>query len=83
MTATRYELGRSPAPAAKASPGGIAEDSYAGARGRLTLAVLWLAALVAWGLFSYLGSGLPGDRPGSAAAGAAQPFDGHGKWAGY
>jgi hypothetical protein len=82
MTATRYEFGRSPTPPAAASTESIADDSYTGARRRLTLAVLWLAALVAWGLFSHLAADR-GDDPGSASVPAEQPLDGQGKWTGY
>ena len=83
MTATEYQLGQRPAPHAAASCDGIADDSWAGARWRLTLAVLWLAGLIAWGLLSHLATEQPGADPGSAPVRAERPFDGHGKWTGY
>jgi hypothetical protein len=78
MSATHYPLGQG----ASAELEGSAQDDVAGARRRLTLAVLWLAGLIGWGLLSYV-SGLPADDGGRVLAPAAQQFDGHGKWVGY
>jgi hypothetical protein len=78
MTATHYRLGHA---GAAADLEGSPEDDFAGARRRLALAVLWLAGLIAWGLFSYVSEppvASQGDRP----VRAEQPLDGHGKWTG-
>jgi len=82
MTATEYQLGQRPAPHVAERADGIADDSWAGARWRLILAVLWLAGQVAWGLFSHLATDR-GDDSGGGPWRAAQPLDGHGKWTGY
>jgi hypothetical protein len=74
MSATYYGLDRAPSRAA---------DEYRAARGRLTLAVLWLAGLIAWGLFSYLVEPQQVGQSDLAPAPAAQAFDGRGKWTGY
>ena len=72
MSATFYGLERGTARGA---------DDYAAARRRLTLAVLWLAGLIAWGLLSYA---VEADaQAGARAVPTAQAFDGHGKWTGY
>jgi hypothetical protein len=58
-------------------------DDSPAARARLTVAVLWLAGLIAWGLLSYLAEPAA-DRQGEVVlAPAAQTFDGRGKWTGY
>jgi hypothetical protein len=78
MTVTAHRLGQTPAPHAAAGAEGVVDDAYAGARWRLTLAVLWVAGLIAWGSLSYLATGLPSDGPSSAAARSEQSFDGPG-----
>ena len=75
MTATHYRLEQG---SVAALAGGRA-DEFAGARRRLTLAVLWFVGLIAWGLFSYLIQ--PASEPQSALR-AEQGLDGHGKWTG-
>jgi len=67
MTVTTHRLGQRPAPQAAGGADGVAEEDYARARWRLTLAVLWVAGLVAWGLLSYLATGLSGDGASSAS----------------
>jgi hypothetical protein len=74
MSATYYGLARAPSRSA---------DDYRAARGRLTLAVLWLAGLIAWGLFSYLVEPQEVGHSDLAPAPAAQALDGRGKWTGY
>jgi hypothetical protein len=80
MSTTFYRLGRGPAAGGAAELEGRDGDEIAGARRRLTLAVLWLGGLIAWGLFSYV-TDPPADERGSAPVAAAQ-LDGHGKWTG-
>ncbi len=74
MTATTYRLDRTASRSA---------DDYAPARARLSLAVLWLAGLIAWGLVSYLVEPQAAGQAGEVAAPVAQAFDGRGKWTGY
>jgi len=76
MTATHYRLGQGAAAELEASR----EDELAGARRRLALATLWLAGLIAWGLFSYLAEAPAAGGQGPARA--EQQLDGHGKWTG-
>jgi hypothetical protein len=76
MSATTYEPGRVP------SAQRVDEDWLA-ARRRLTLAVLWLAGLIGWGLFSYLADQPRQPEANGGIAAAGQVFDGRGKWAGY
>ena len=78
MTATHYQLGHTGAAADLESH---PEDDFAGARRRLVLAVLWLAGLIAWGLFSYLAEA-PGAGQDERQVRAEQQLDGHGKWTG-
>ena len=54
-----------------------------GARVRLLLAVAGLAALVAWGALSHLGSDASADLRGPTSAQDAPRYDGRGKWTGY
>ena len=77
MAATHYRLGSG----AAAELGGRREEEFAGARRRLALATLWLAGLIAWGLFSYL-TDVPAAGQAQRPAGAGQQLDGHGKWTG-
>ena len=81
MAATHYRLGQMPHGGAGARLESGAEDDFAGARRRLTFAVLWLAGLMGWGLFSYL-TEQPAADHGERAARAEQQLDGHGKWTG-
>ena len=55
-------------------------EEFAGAPRRLALAVLWLAGLIAWGLFSYL-TQAPAEQ-GRSPVRAEQGLQGHGKWTG-
>ena len=77
MAATHYRLGQGAAAELDASR----EEEFAGARRRLALATLWLAGLIAWGLFSYL-IDVPAAEQGQRPAGVEQQLDGHGKWTG-
>jgi hypothetical protein len=78
MTAAEYQLGR---PGAGAR--GTADQEYRAARWRLTLAVLWLAGLVAWGVLSYATAD-PEARPQPGTSVQDEvPLDGRGKWTGY
>jgi hypothetical protein len=76
MAATHYRLGQGAAAELDASR----EEEFAGARRRLALATLWLAGLIAWGLFSYLTEVPAADQGGPVRA--EQQLDGHGKWTG-
>lgn len=53
------------------------------ARRRLGLAVLWLAGLVGWGLFSYDAQPPDQEQAAGPAAAAERVLDGRGKWVGY
>lgn len=54
-----------------------------GARLRLLLAVAGLAALVAWGALSHVGSETSADGRGATSTQEAPRYDGRGKWTGY
>ncbi|HSA81831.1 MAG TPA: hypothetical protein VLE23_13530 [Geminicoccaceae bacterium] len=78
MTAAEYQLGQW-----GASAHGSADQEYRAARRRLTLAVLWLAGLVAWGVLSYA-TAEPAAGPGTGTSVQDEvPLDGRGKWTGY
>ena len=81
MAATHYGLGQLPPAGAAAEREGGARDDFAGARRRLGLAVLWLAGLIAWGLFSFL-TEAPSAGQDERQVRAEQQLDGHGKWTG-
>jgi hypothetical protein len=53
------------------------------ARLRLLLAVAGLAALLAWGALSHVGSETSADGRGATSAQDTPLFDGRGKWTGY
>ena len=57
--------------------------THEGARLRLLLAVAGLAALVAWGALSHIGSETSADRQGVTSAQDTPLYDGRGKWTGY
>lgn len=83
MTTARGEFGQ-----ASASPGGVFDrrregPPIEGARLRLLLAVAGLAALVAWGAMSHVGSETSTDVRGATSAQEAPRYDGRGKWTGY
>ena len=78
MTAAEYQLGQWDAGA-----GGTADQEYRAARWRLTLAVLWLAGLVAWGVLSYATADVGAVPQTGASVQDEVRFDGRGKWTGY
>jgi len=78
MTTAEYQL-RQPGASAR----GSADQEYRAARWRLTLAVLWLAGLVVWGVLSYATADpAVGPRTGTSVQDEV-PLDGRGKWTGY
>jgi hypothetical protein len=78
MTAAEYQLRQTGASALS-----TADQEYRAARWRLTLAVLWLAGLVAWGVLSYATAGpATGPQAGTSVQDEV-PLDGRGKWTGY
>jgi hypothetical protein len=58
-------------------------SSIRGARLRLVLAVAGLAALVAWGALSHVGTETAAEARGATSAQEAPRYDGRGKWTGY
>ena len=82
MNATSYQLGQVPSAEPTRRRRSAAEDEFAPARRRLTLAALWLAGLVGWGVFSYVTEPPDGARS-DVRASVGQTFDGRGKWIGY
>ena len=78
MAAGEYQL-RQPGASAR----GTADQEYRAARWRLTLAVLWLAGLVAWGVLSYATADAGAGPQTGTSVQDEVPFDGHGKWTGY
>jgi hypothetical protein len=78
MTAAEYQLGR-----AGASARSPANQEYRAARWRLTLAVLWLAGLVAWSVLSYATADPAAGPQTRTSVQDEVPFDGRGKWTGY
>jgi hypothetical protein len=78
VTAAEYQL-RQPGASAR----GTTDQEYRAARWRLTLAVLWLAGLVTWGVLSYATADpVVGPQTGTSVQDEV-PFDGRGKWTGY
>lgn len=78
MTTAEHRLGDLPAPGRHATGPGAARRIDAGARRRLAWSILWLAALVVWGLLSHTAP-----WPMTDGDVAAPTFDGRGKWTGY
>ena len=78
VTAGEYQLRQ-----LGASARGPADQEYRAARRRLTLAVLWLACLVAWGVLSYATADVGAGPQTGASVQDEVRFDGRGKWTGY
>ena len=78
MCAAVYQLG---------GPGAGARDTadreYRAARWRLTVAALWLAGLVAWGIVSYATTDPAAGPETGTSVQDEVPLDGRGKWTGY
>lgn len=83
MTTRQREFGQAVTSPDAAFDCGDEEFVNQGARLRLVLAVAGLAALVAWGALSHVGTETAADTRGATSAQEAPRFDGRGKWIGY